>query len=259
MTHSFDPAESRRLEAVYLTPDVVAQRAATLTELALTPGEHVLDLGCGPGLLAAGMAQAAGPSGHVTGLDLSEPMLMVARNRCQPFGHRISLVRGDGTALPFRAASFDAAVSTQVLEYIPAVDTALAELHRVVRPGGRILLLDTDWGSVVWHSSDPERMRTILAAWMRRFADPYLPRTLASRLQAAGFEIIGRDVLVILNPEHDPDTYSVTNGQIMAGFVEGQGVPSALVEAWMADLRQLGERGEYFFSLNRYLFTARRP
>jgi len=259
MTHTFDPAESRRLEAVYLTPDVVAQRAATLAALSLKPGERVLDVGCGPALLVAEMAHVVGSSGHVTGIDRSEPMLTVARRRCQPLTDRTTLLRGDATALPFPAASFDAAVSTQVLEYVAEIDTALAELHRVLRPGGRILLLDTDWGSAVWHSSDPERMRTILTAWMQRFADPYLPRTLAPRLRAAGFEVTGHDVLVILNREHDPNTYSVANGQIMAGFAKDQGVPPSLVEAWTTDLDQLGERGEYFFSLNRYLFTARRP
>ncbi len=259
MTHTFDPTESRRLEAVYLTPDVVQQRAATLAALSPTSGEHILDVGCGPGLLVAEMADAVSPSGWVIGLDVSEAMLAVARRRCEPVANRTSLVRGDATALPFSAASFDAAVSTQVFEYVADVESALAELYRVVRPGGRVLLLDTDWGSVVWHSSDPARMRRMLAAWMERFADPYLPRTLAPRLRAAGFELTGRDVLVLYNPEHRPDTYSVSNGQIMAGFVHDRGVPRELVEAWTADLEQLGMRGEYFFSLNRYLFAARRP
>jgi arsenite methyltransferase len=69
----------------------------------------------------------------------------------------------------------------------------------------------------------------------------------------------GQDVLVILNAEYDRNTYSVANATIMAGFVQGRGVPRELVDAWTTDLEQLGEHGEYFFSLNRYLFTAHRP
>ena len=59
------------------------------------------------------------------------------------------------------------------------------------------------------------------------------------------------------NPEYDPDTYSVANGQIMADFAVAQGrMPRAEAEAWMRDLQRLGSQGRYFFSLNRYLFLA---
>jgi arsenite methyltransferase len=63
----------------------------------------------------------------------------------------------------------------------------------------------------------------------------------------------------VFNPEYDPDTYSLTNGQIMADFVVGrQGLTREDVEAWLHDLEQLGREGSYFFSLNRYLFLADR-
>ena len=62
----------------------------------------------------------------------------------------------------------------------------------MLRPGGRVLILDTDWDSLVWHAHDRARMRRILAAWNERFADPYLPRTLARRLRDAGVEVRSR-------------------------------------------------------------------
>jgi len=66
-----------------------------------------------------------------------------------------------------------------------------------------------------------------------------------------------RDVLVLFNPEYDPDTYSVSNGRIMADFVMGrQAITADEVEAWTRDLEQVGREGDYFFSLNRYLFLA---
>jgi arsenite methyltransferase len=100
-------------------------------------------------------------------------------------------------------------------------------------------------------------MQRILAAWNERFADPYLRRTLARRLHHAGFEIRSRDVLVLFNPNYDSDTYSVSNGRIMADFVIArQGIVRDEVEAWTRDLAQLGREGDYFFSLNRYLFLA---
>jgi arsenite methyltransferase len=257
----FDDTASRKLEAAYLTPDVVQQRHATLQALRLRPGERVLDVGSGPGLLAAEMAQAVGPAGHVIGIDVSDAMLALGQRRCAELAGtgRASYVKADATALPFADASFDVAVSTQVYEYVADLPAALSELYRVLRPGGRALILDTDWDSIVWHAADPNRMGRVLGAWAERFADPHLPRTLASQLRAAGFQVGSPEVLVLLNPEYDPNTYSVANGEIMADFAVTQGrLTRDQADAWLADLHQLGQEGRYFFSLNRYLFLASR-
>ncbi len=255
----FDDHASRKLEAAYLTPDVVAQRRETLRALALRPGERVLDVGSGPGLLVAEMAQAVGRSGHVTGLDISDGMLALSRRRCADpaISERVSFIKADAVALPFPDAAFDVAVSTQVYEYVADLKTALAELHRVLRVGGRVLIIDTDWDSIVWNAFDQELMQRLLAAWTERFADPHLPCTLSRQLQEAGLKVRHRDVLVLFNPEYDPNTFSVANGQIMADFAVAQHrMTPDDVKAWMEGLQRLGREGRYFFSLNRYVFIA---
>ena len=101
-------------------------------------------------------------------------------------------------------------------------------------------------------------MHRILNAWTRRFADPHLPRSLTPRLHRTGFTIINRDAHTILNPEYDPQTYSVTNTAIMALRRHPRHTPPSEIEDWLNDLQQLGNEGRYFFSLTRYLFTATR-
>lgn len=255
----FDETTSRRVEAIYQTPDIVGQRQQTLDPLALVVGERVLDVGAGPGFLAAEMAARVGPTGRVAALDESEAMLAIARTRCA--GHPwVEFHPGDATRLPYPDGAFDAAVATQVYEYVGNISAALAELHRVLRPGGRALVLDTDWGSLVWHSTDRARMARVLAAWDEHLADPHLPRTLGPRLRHAGFEIRHRAVVPLFNPEYDPNSYSVGLVDSIAAFVPGRrDVTAEEVQLWASDLRALGQTGAYFFSLNRYLFLAARP
>jgi ubiquinone/menaquinone biosynthesis C-methylase UbiE len=254
---NYSADNSRKLEAVYTTADVVAQRAAVLDTLAPRPGERVLDVGSGPGLLAAQLAAAVGPEGSVCGVDPSESMLAIAAAREPAAGSApIELRRAAAERLPYPERTFDVAVSTQVLEYSNDVPGAIAEMFRVLRPGGRVLILDTDWDSIVWHSSDRGRMERVLAVWEQHLADPHLPRSLAGTLRDAGFEPARPQVLPLLNIGYEPATYSGGFIDIVEAFVADRD-ESADAKAWAEDLRALGER--YFFSLNRYLFSAVRP
>ncbi len=255
----FDAACARRVEKVYLTPDVVAQRGTVLEALALEAGERVLDIGSGPGLLVRDMAEAVGAQGRVRGVDLSADMLALSKARCaaQPW---VAFEIADAAGLPYPDAAFDAAVSTQVYEYVPDIPAALAELHRVLRPGGRALILDTDYGSFVLHTENQARMDRIMAAWNEHFVHAGLPRVLSRRLREAGFTILRRAVVPLFNPELHEDTFSHGMIDLIAAFATGRkGVSEAEAQAWAAELRALGENGDYFFSLNRYLFLAQKP
>jgi arsenite methyltransferase len=246
----FDDAAARRVEAAYTTPDVIAQRREVLRLLGLTPGERVVDIGAGPGFLAAEMAAAVGPEGRVYAVDPSPSMCALAR----PRAGACEIREGSADALPLPDDAVDVAVATQVLEYVPDVPGALAEIRRVLRPGGRVLILDTDWDSIVWHSGDPDRMRAVLDAWEAHLVDPHLPRTLGAALRAAGFDVTRTSVFPLLNTGTDHGTFSAGLVPLIAAFVGRRGLPEATVKGWVDDLASLGDAT--FFSLNRYVFCA---
>jgi SAM-dependent methyltransferase len=252
----FDGPAARAIEEIYSTPDVVEQRRTVLAALGLRAGERVLDIGVGPGYLACGMAAAVGAGGLVHGIDVSPSMLEIARRRsCGPGAAPVELGAAEATSLPFPDASFDAAVSTQVYEYVADMEAALAEARRVLAPGGRLLGLDTEWDSIIWRSGDDARMTRVLAAWDEHLVHRDLPRRLPSLLRAAGFALERCAVVPVLNVGHDPRTYSAGIIGLIAAFVAGRGgVTAEEAEAWAADLRGMGP--DYFFSLNRYLFLA---
>jgi ubiquinone/menaquinone biosynthesis C-methylase UbiE len=252
----YDEEATKKLLAMYVTPDVIEQRRQFLRALNPQKGERVLDVGSGPGFLAAEIAEATGPAGSVHGIDVSEPMVDLARNHCAQLPW-VTFGEADATRLPLPDNSFDAAISTQVLEYVADVDAALAELYRVLRPAGRVVIVDTDWDSIVWHSPDRSRMQRVLAAWEEHAADPYLPRTLSNRLAGAGFDVQLQEVVPILNPSFDQNTYSNRLIDLIASFVSGRSnISGDEARIWADELRDLCGDGQYFFSLNRYLFLA---
>ncbi|HWR47007.1 MAG TPA: hypothetical protein VN327_05230, partial [Pseudonocardiaceae bacterium] len=124
----------------------------------------------------------------------------------------------------------------QVLEYVPDVLAALAELHRTVRPGGRVLVWDIDWRTVSWHSGDPGRMARVLQAWDEHLLHSSLPRTLAAQLRLVGFDDVQMAGHTFATTRLDPDSFAATVCQFVTHFVAGRcGLTEPDVAAWMAE------------------------
>jgi arsenite methyltransferase len=247
---------ARQQEKLAATPDMAGQRGALLEMLDVSEGQHVLDVGSGNGILVREMLEIVGPSGRVCGVDTSEPMVEMATAIC-PNG---TFFKANATDLPFEDQSFDAVTASQLLCFVAEVDKALAEMFRVLRPGGRLVILDSDWGSLVWHTRHPSLMNRIIELLTGPYADAHIPRTLSRRLTKAGFCIKERTAFAIVNWEPAPDTYA----RQTAGFVESMMAASdAFTQedwtTWSADQEAIAQAGEYLFSLNRYLFHAERP
>jgi ubiquinone/menaquinone biosynthesis C-methylase UbiE len=124
----------------YLVPSMFASWIPALVELAgLATGQRVLDVACGTGVVTRAAAQVVGATGKVLGLDISRGMLSVGRSLPME-GAAIEWVQGSAIALPLQDDTFDAVFCQQGLQFFPDRVAALHEMHRVLKPGGRLAL-----------------------------------------------------------------------------------------------------------------------
>lgn len=128
----------------FLVPGMFAPWADTLVErTAVQPGDRVLDVGCGTGIVARRAAPVVAPDGTVVGLDPNDGMLAVARTASHGEGEAIEWRRGEAANLPFPDGSFDVVLSQQVLQFVTDPPIVLREMRRVLDPDGRL-------GLAVW-------------------------------------------------------------------------------------------------------------
>ena len=252
----YDSKAAALIERSYQTPEIVNQRLRTLDGLGLARGESVLDAGCGTGLLLEQEAMAVGASGRAEGIDYSEDMLTHARQRCAGMP-QVELRQGSVESLPFADASFDALSCTQCLLYVDDLDSALAGFHRVLRPGGRIAVLETDWSGAILNSHDQALTQRIFDAWDLACKNPNLPKRLRPLLRDLGFGAIRVEAIPVLNPAFRENSFSANMFRNFAETARKREIISDReAEDWLAGIERLIADDAYFFCVNRFLFTA---
>jgi len=252
----------RTIELRGRSEDEVATRTAYLDLLGIAPGERVLDVGCGSGVVLRDVARRIAPDGTAVGVDFSPAMLEVARRlaRDEGLGELVELREGDARALPFGDGEFDAALAVTTLVHVPDAERAVPELARVVRPGGRIGVLDRDNDSYIIAHPDRALTRRIVAAGAEHTTvNPWIGRQLPGLFAAAGL----RDVRVrgFVSLERDPAGFYATNaGERWADVAVKVGaITDAQRRRWTDQLHAVQAAGGFVAGLTHLFVWAVRP
>jgi ubiquinone/menaquinone biosynthesis C-methylase UbiE len=196
-----------------------------------------------------------GPHGLAAGVDVSPDQIKAAERECAGVP-AVKPMAADVRRLDYPEGVFDAALAVQTLEYVEDVPGALAELRRVLKPGGRFLCLATNWDSAFWHGPPEALTDDIAAAWDGHASWPNLPARLPPLLARAGFANIRWVPVPIVNPTLHENTFAYWIARLMAAYAVGRGVAEERARAWLAALDAAEEEGEFFFSSVPILTTA---
>lgn len=252
----FDAKTAEILGRAYAGRDITARRRANFDALAPRPGEVIADLGAGAGHLSLELSHAVGPDGRVLAIDPAPDMMDKAREHCAGCGN-VEFLEDRLEAMPVADATLDAAVSVQVFEYIADIPAALAECRRALRPGGRLVIGDMHWASLLWQSDLPDRMAEVLTLWEGHLAVPDLPARLPSLLAGAGFGGVGITPLTFVDSTLRADGLAQMMLILIEDYVAAQGDEArALAGDWAAEQRALAAEGRFFHSITHYVTTA---
>jgi ubiquinone/menaquinone biosynthesis C-methylase UbiE len=170
-----------------------AAERATFAQPLFAPGTWVVDLGCGPGSITVGL----GADSRVTGVDLDAGQVALARAAARRSGRStVDFLVASAYRLPFADGSVDVAFSHALFEHLAAPLDALAELHRVLKPGGRLAVSTSDWGKARLRPKTANVDAALRGHYLlrrRAGGDPFAGRLIADHCAAAGFsDIVSR-------------------------------------------------------------------
>jgi ubiquinone/menaquinone biosynthesis C-methylase UbiE len=246
----------RWMDEVADLPDVALTRAAAVDALRLRAGQSVLDVGCGTGNVAVGLAPLVDPGGRVVGVDASEAMVGEARRRTEGRGLPVEFQVGDAQNLAFEDGTFDACRSERVLIHVPDAGRALAEMARVTRAGGRITVVDVDADAMLIDSADRALTRTIVASLADSYRNGWIGRQLARLFREIGLaDVAVKPVTVRFD---FPVAGRILGPHLQSLEADGV-VEAASIRQWCDDLEAAEKSGTFFFAMTFFVVGASKP
>jgi ubiquinone/menaquinone biosynthesis C-methylase UbiE len=234
----------RELHEIASVAFVAAEKRRSLELLALRSGSSVLDVGCGNGPELDALAAIVGPGGRVVGLERSAALIAQARERGREESESVELVQADAGALPFGDGEFDACRADRTLQHLADPGGALAEMVRVTRRGGHVVVSESRWGLVApsLEQELTDRVLTPLASGGEQ--RDWIGHRLAAMFEQAG--LTGVESVRADYTASEPDDFfaftqlrAATARAVSGGVLTGQEA-----EGWLGRLEGLVARGE---------------
>jgi ubiquinone/menaquinone biosynthesis C-methylase UbiE len=227
------PDQISYMDAAAATAIGLAYKRRFVETLDIQPGHTVVDLGCGPGTDLARLADAVGPGGSVIGIDRDPRMLAEARHRLVDRPN-VQIRDGDLHDLPFADHSVDRARTDRVLQHVEDPAQVLAEIARVLRPGGLVALAEPDWDTLAVADEDIDTSRRYAAFTAAGVRNATIGREAARLCAAARLRVRSIEPIALLYRDFDTADRFLGLRRISERAVADGQLDEAAARAWVA-------------------------
>jgi len=255
-----DPASFvRYLDAASATEWARTYKRRAFALLGVRAGDRILDVGCGAGDDTRELAHLVGTTGWVVGLDNSTTMVTEATRRSEGLGLPLEYRRGDVHRLGFADDAFDGCRADRVLQHLADPERALAEITRVVRRGGRVVVSEPDWETLLVDAPDHAVTRKIVELRGHRIRNGRIGRQLRARLTAVGLRgvVIHAETLIVEDYAQADRLFSLAATALAAR--EAGLVGAAEAEDWVRSLEEADRQGRFFGSATIFTGGGTKP
>jgi len=238
-------------------PGLTRLRDWTRTALALQTGESAMDIGSGKGSEVMNFADAVGPTGTAVGVEPDPHLLAAAERNAAQHNSRARFHSGDAYGVPFGSDSFDAVLCERVFQHLTTPSRAANEIARVLRPGGRTVVMDSDWGTALVHPGDRSVVREVIDTLVSATTNPFSGRRLPGLLTRAGLVVddIGSHALV---QDRSVGAGALVN-RISAMAVARRAISEQQREQLLSELAAATNDGDVHLSVTMFAVLARKP
>ncbi|MEV0947246.1 methyltransferase domain-containing protein [Rhodococcus sp. NPDC049939] len=245
------------LDAVAEIPRIQRLRNWAHAALQVRAGKRALDIGSGTGSETQVLAEAVTASGHAIGLDPNPGLVTLAGERAGKANSTARFIVGDIYSLPFPDESLDIVRCETVFQHLYHPNSAAKEVARVMKPGGRAMIIDLDWGTAIMRLGDSNMLQRIIEEILSHSANPYSARLLPGQLGAAGLVIQDIEAQTLIqDPRNDSDPFVAT---LLAWGVTRRVITAIERSRLLEKLNSLARTGDFHMSMTYFAYLANKP
>ncbi len=260
-------AEYLRLVMQQGGTEVSAYKQMSFDLLELGPGMQVLDVGCGIGIDLPALADRVGTQGEVTGIDHDPDLVQVALKTITTDGRRnLQVVQGDAEQMPFADEQFDRVRADRVVQHILKPERAIAEMWRVLRPGGILTMVEPDWRTIALYPGSPtggdddRTLSRVLECYQRRQAHALIGRQLHALLhqKQGAWEQIQIQVICFTHTSWPVADAVLQITAAASTLIQENSMIKEEIDAWLDTIETATQQGQFFASIPLFFASARK-
>ena len=249
----------RYLDTVSELETIRCIKQRTFDLLGVREGDRLLDVGCGTGEDVRALARRVGATGRVVGVDPSHSMLAEARSRVREANLPIEFRVGSAERLEFEDHEFDGCRAERVFMHLNDPERSLAEMVRVTRPGGRIVVSDRDWETLIVDAPDRETTRKLSNFHCDSGGSRWIGRQLRRLFCEAGLSHIAVIADTLVFTDYDQADVVFQLRQIAVQATAARVVSEPQANGWLDDLERAQQRGTFFAAVSGFCVSGSKP